>query len=400
MKKWAIRLGWMALGIVVLYAFAAMAGVVSGGSVDPPGPVGSTMKSFADVPPSWRQILDSSNGDVDECNSTRFTCVFGGQGVLDNETGLVWEQTPIWSGTDTWTNAQTLCTSDPKGGRYGWRLPSAAELLTLKDSNTLALASPNPFSGVVDNGFWTATEGPDDPSGARFILFTEFGSNEQVVPKTLGNIAGIWCVRGGAEVSFDTPDGLTSWSKKLTAIGLESCHTQRFTCVLDGAARARSRDRARLAEGLAIQRQLELGPGPGLVHEAGAGQPPGLACRDGSRDGLADRSDHREPDASLPFGHPFQNTNDGAYWTSTEKPGAFGQAYVVTFLGLAREFQGSLQTSQKREVRFVQSACAAPSDLGPCLNGRPHAVNLLRVKAQFPVACRRQDVRCNGAAEA
>ena len=335
MKKWAIRLGWMALGIAVLYGFSAMAGVVSGGSLDPPGPVGSTMKSLADVPPSWHQILDSSNGDVNECNSTRFTCVFGGQGVLDNETGLVWEQTPIWSGTDTWANAQTLCTSDPRGGRYGWRLPSAAELLTLKDSNTLALVSPNPFAGVVDNGFWTATEGPDDPSGARFILFTEFGSNEQVVPKTLPNIAGIWCVRGGAEESAQSPDGLTAWSKKLTATGLESCHTQRFTCVLDSAAVL---DRE---TGLVWQRDWQFNASSNWAPAQDWCTKLVLANRRGWRVAtvaeMASLMDQTivNPNASLPFGHPFQNTNDGAYWTATEKPGAFGQAYVVTFLGLA-----------------------------------------------------------------
>jgi len=42
----------MALGIAGLYGASMLAGVALGGSLDPPGPPGSTMKSLADIAPS------------------------------------------------------------------------------------------------------------------------------------------------------------------------------------------------------------------------------------------------------------------------------------------------------------------------------------------------------------
>jgi len=35
-KRWLVRCGWMALGIAGLYIGSALAGVVSGGPLDPP----------------------------------------------------------------------------------------------------------------------------------------------------------------------------------------------------------------------------------------------------------------------------------------------------------------------------------------------------------------------------
>ena len=131
MKKWALRFGWMALGIAALYGASAMAGVVSGGSLDPPGPVGSTMKSLADIAPSWHRILDSSDGDVNNCNSTRFTCVFGDQAALDNETGIVWLRELGFLSAATQAEAIDGCPTLVVQGRAGWRLPTFTELRTL-----------------------------------------------------------------------------------------------------------------------------------------------------------------------------------------------------------------------------------------------------------------------------
>src|SRR5262245_56889752 len=47
------------------------------------------------VTPNWDKNLPANDpGGACPASSSRFTCVFGGAAVRDNETGLVWEQSP------------------------------------------------------------------------------------------------------------------------------------------------------------------------------------------------------------------------------------------------------------------------------------------------------------------
>lgn len=318
MKSWTFRLGWMALGIAVLYGFSAMAGVVSGGSLDPPGPVGSTMKSLADVPPSWHQELSSTGG----CTSVRFSCVMGGEAVLDNETGLVWEKTPANSGfTDNWFNYTTLCTSNQTGGRFGWRMPTAEELLSLKDPNSLSGLPPgHPFSGVEDYSFWTSTSAPNDPGAARYIRIG-LASNEQTAEKADTSIASVWCVRGGQSFNPPFPDE-PGWSKKLGAT--VGCDSPRFTCVLDGAAVLDHET------GLVWERTPQSGTGVWSTAYNVCGQ-----RTTGDRGGwrLPTREESQalmDPAASgaLPAGNPFTNVNQDIFWTASAFPDSNDTAYA------------------------------------------------------------------------
>src|SRR4029450_13632773 len=75
--------------------------------------------------PSWDQKLPAS---------TRFIVLsnWNNEAVLDRETGLVWEQSPSSTGV-SWLGAHTSCLVLNKGGRKGWRIPTAQELVSLVD---------------------------------------------------------------------------------------------------------------------------------------------------------------------------------------------------------------------------------------------------------------------------
>ena len=172
---------------------------------------------------SWDQVLDSTNGDPDGCNSDRFTCVMEVDGnfeaVRDNETGLVWErspsivQRPVKKAFDhcVQQSPQTGTPSDPTGGRFGWHLPSIEQLASLVDRTVEKPSLPpnHPFLNIV-----VVWPGPGT-STDYFATTTEFDgrpvathgySNPWAVQFTQGLVGTLggrgylglaWCVRGG-----------------------------------------------------------------------------------------------------------------------------------------------------------------------------------------------------------
>ena len=194
MRPFLPKAGWMLAGILALYVVSAFAGVVSGGDLDPPGLPGSTMKSLADVPPSWHRTLPADDGDLDGCNSSRFTCVMGGAGLLDNETGLVWDRNPLaLGGSNDWTGAFYICSGSFAGGRQGWRLPTGVEMMTLRDDSLDHTPDGAPFP-ASDVYFWTASLEFQDPTSA--FAFNLDSTDLLGVSKTGSTDYFVWCVRG------------------------------------------------------------------------------------------------------------------------------------------------------------------------------------------------------------
>lgn len=226
------RLGWALAGALSIVVVLSAARAMQAGPLDPPGPVGSTMRSLDELLPSWGKTLSATGG----CDSQRFDCVLGDLAVLDRETGLVWDRAPDATNRD-WDTAHRFCAARNIGGRQGWRLPSLSEQQSLLDGT--ALPTGHPFTLPILPSFWTTT--PAD--GAPDEIFAVFFSNGTTQTRMSAQALKAWCVRGsgtgdGSAVERrDDPFG--SWSSSLSASGpvaIDSCNSYRFRCVLGGAA--------------------------------------------------------------------------------------------------------------------------------------------------------------------
>ena len=148
--------------------------------------------------PSWDQTLPAS---------TRFIVLsnMNNQAVLDRETGLVWQRSPL--GVDEWSDANTKCIRSTVGNRAGWRLPTINELGSVLDPSATAVPafpSGHPFTGFnADEDMWTATKYSGSESvvqsagwvaggGVVFVRLGGFGTSPLALKQT-------WCVRGGLQ---------------------------------------------------------------------------------------------------------------------------------------------------------------------------------------------------------
>jgi len=170
------------------------------GTLEPPG---SAVDGVGDpVPttqtqPSWDQGLPAAERFVRVLPTAATSA---GEGVLDKNTGLVWEQSPLTT-THTWANARFQCTSRTVGDRKGWRLPSVHELASPVVPGNPAggpdLPAGHPFSNVQSFRYWSATTSADLPTNAWHV---SFGSGFVFTNlKTLNSF--VWCVRSGGPLS-------------------------------------------------------------------------------------------------------------------------------------------------------------------------------------------------------
>ena len=143
--------------------------------------------------------------DTNKPSAERFTVMtdFGGAAVRDNNTGLVWEQSPstITPGP-SWTAARTQCVEKSVGGTRGWRLPSVVELASLIDPSLINPSSGVPpivsgvFTGVQSATYWSSTTNADvSPSATSTKLLLNFDDGT-VSPTPKISTANFWCVRG------------------------------------------------------------------------------------------------------------------------------------------------------------------------------------------------------------
>ena len=121
--------------------------------------------------------------DTNNPSATRFTTAFPGA-VLDNNTGLVWEQAPDGAPRN-WATV-------------GWRLPSMVELISVQDGSPAPVAPFVPgtvFTGVQLIGYWSATTFAGGPTDAWVVFFSSSSGLDHRSKAIDGFYA--WCVRGG-----------------------------------------------------------------------------------------------------------------------------------------------------------------------------------------------------------
>ena len=84
-----------------------------------------------------------------------------GEAVLDKNTGLVWEQSPLTT-THTWSLARFQCTGRTVGDQRGWWLPSVHELASLLDPT-----NPGGNPDLPDGHPFESDLGPPPPASSR-----------------------------------------------------------------------------------------------------------------------------------------------------------------------------------------------------------------------------------------
>jgi len=216
MRSMMHRVPWAVAGALAIAVLAVAARDVSGGPLDPPGPPGPTMQTLDEMPPDWMLKLSSQSG----CSSERFDCVMlrvvcnpnchaEWDGVLDHETGLVWQRDlGNWNGNLSWEQAMSACFNFRGGDRMGWRLPTLAEGASLLDPNVngpseSSLPPGHPFVNLPQALWaWTSTrylvsDGTNNDAYAIYYRSAGFTPGFALPSGGIGYF-GAWCVRGAA----------------------------------------------------------------------------------------------------------------------------------------------------------------------------------------------------------
>lgn len=155
--------------------------------------IGIPVLVTADPLSSWDKILPTQD---------RFQVLISlqGEGVLDKNTGLVWEHAPDAT-TRTWADATLACINKNVGGQKGFRLPAIVELASLIDPSVNSpgptLPWSHPFLNIQSAGNWSATTDAGDPTLAWVVFFVDGHVAKGV---KAGNLH-VWCVRGGMQES-------------------------------------------------------------------------------------------------------------------------------------------------------------------------------------------------------
>ena len=144
-----------------------------------------------------------------KCTAQSFTVqtISSQKVVLDNNTGLMWQQTAP-STTYTWENAKNYCNNLTYAGYSDWRLPNPQELLTIVDNSKYGPAInttyfPNMSSASASVYYWSSK-----PYGTDRVqlLRLYYGNIYYTTSYTQSSSLNLVCVRGNElpKASFTT----------------------------------------------------------------------------------------------------------------------------------------------------------------------------------------------------
>ena len=183
--------------VCALALFLLVLGSVSAGAqTTAPGPYLAT--------PAWDQQIACTTPTT--CPRFIVLSNWNSEAVLDRETGLVWERAPNRPPASTWSLALSQCVFRSTGGRFGWRLPSIQELLSLTTpdaSDRPALPPGHPFTiSATVQGYWSATSAGFPPTAGQLSSAWGIDFNATTFSPFLAflkssNDLATWCVRGG-----------------------------------------------------------------------------------------------------------------------------------------------------------------------------------------------------------
>ena len=152
--------------------------------------------------PSWDQTLTIANRFIVLLN-------MNSDAVLDRETGLVWQRTPSTTVSNNHrASAHVNCLLATTGGRQGWRLPRADELMSLADTinsnpGVDHLPAGHPFNLPPNAIYWSSDRIPADISdGGITVLFFTASPGAIINTVTSFSVTGAraWCVRGSGGI--------------------------------------------------------------------------------------------------------------------------------------------------------------------------------------------------------
>ncbi|MEX5213336.1 MAG: DUF1566 domain-containing protein [Nitrospiraceae bacterium] len=180
-------------GMLMMGAGASV-GLDAGSAVGPNEAKAQGLPDLSGVTQNWDKNLPAGE---------RFV-VLGGAfheaAVLDKNTGLVWEKSPLGE-AEGWGRARVACLHKHIGGIGGWRLPAIAELASLLAffvAGEPKLPDGHPFLNVLFlENYWSASSSGTSPNSAWVVNF-EDGQMAQ-----FNNDVRLryWCVRGGMQQS-------------------------------------------------------------------------------------------------------------------------------------------------------------------------------------------------------
>lgn len=152
---------------------------------------------------------DAYYANLDKCTPQNFTVqMLSNQNiVLDNNTGLMWQQT-IPTSTYTWEDAGSYCDSLTYAGYSDWRLPTPQELQAIVDNSKYNPAIDTTyFPDTPGNEFWSSSTITTDSTWAYYMDFND----GYIIAQYLGGSYSYYvrCVRGTNLLPTNTFNSLT-----------------------------------------------------------------------------------------------------------------------------------------------------------------------------------------------